>query len=134
MACFQFYKVQSIQLTNKGKYSLEYAISECELSSGNVDSSKCPNEMAEYDIVIIAAPQTEDKRPIDIKGFGDKTFSQNLTFPGRYHRTVATIVHGDLNPKYVGCDTLECTTETYFFADPSHNINSIAKLVNIVES
>ena len=116
---------------DQGKYSLEYTKSECKLSSGNVDSSNCPNETAEYDIVLIAAPQTDDKSPIDIKGVGDKTFGLNLTFPGRYHRTVATIVHGDLNPKYVGCNTIECTTEIYFFVDPSHNINSIAKLVNI---
>ena len=116
---------------DQGKYLLEYAKSECKLSSGNVDSSNCPNETAEYDIVLIAAPQTDDKSPIDIKGVGDKTFGLNLTFPGRYHRTVATIVHGDLNPKYVGCNTIECTTEIYFFVDPSHNIYSIAKLVNI---
>ena len=110
---------------------MEYSKSNCKSSSTDNDSNMCHKEKEEFDMVVIAAPQTEDKSPIDFKGFNDKTVISNLTFPGRYHRTVATIVHGDLNPKYVGCDNVDCTTEVYFFVDPSHNINSIAKLVLI---
>ena len=66
-----------------------------------------------------------------MKGFDSEDTSSNFTFPGHYHRTVATLVHGDLNPKYVGCDNEECMTDAYFFVDPTHNINSIAKLVSV---
>ena len=84
-------------------------------------------EKESFDIVIIAAPQTADYNPIDIRGFDKEMITP---FPGKYHLTVATLVHGDLNPKYVGCSSIECTREAYFFVDPNHNINSIAKLVN----
>ena len=114
---------------DNGQYKLQYSSSKCKSSSAGNHSSACRKETDQFDMVVIAAPQTEDKSPIDFKGFKDKTVISNLTFPGKYHRTVATIVHGDLNPKYVGCDNVDCTTEVYFFVDPSHNINSIAKLV-----
>ena len=115
--------------TDDEKYELEYSNSNCESSSNITSSNDCSKDTEKFDIVLIAAPQTDDKSPISFKGFEDKALSSNFTFPGRYHRTVATIVHGELNPQYVGCDNLECTTEAYFFVDPSHNINSIAKLV-----
>ena len=115
--------------TDDEKYELEYSNSNCESSSNITSSNDCSKDTEKFDIVLIAAPQTDDKSPISFKGFEDNTSFSNFTFPGSYHRTVATIVHGELNPQYVGCDNLECTTEAYFFVDPSHNINSIAKLV-----
>ena len=93
------------------------------------NSSGCQMEKELFDIAIIAAPQTVDNNPIDIRGFDEEMIRPKFSFPGKYHLTVATLVHGDLNPKYVGCSNIECTTEAYFFVDPNHNINSIAKLV-----
>jgi prenylcysteine oxidase/farnesylcysteine lyase len=51
-----------------------------------------------YDIVIIATPLTEDTQA-NIKF---THFPKSLTFPGVYHRTVCTIVHGKLNVTYFG--------------------------------
>ena len=80
--------------------------------------------------MIIAAPQTSDKRPIEIELFDSKDTSSDFTFPGHYHRTVATLIHGEFNPKFVGCLNEECITDGYLFVDPSNNINSISKLVS----
>ena len=54
-------------------------------------------EEEEFDIVIVAAPQTNDQNT-KLKFVGVKT----LAFPGSFHRTVATIVHGLPNPVYLG--------------------------------
>ena len=104
---------------------MEFSSSNC-VTTATTSPNSCSNEKESFDIVLIAAPQTVDKTPIDLKGF-DNTV--NIAFPGHYHRTVATLVHGELNPSYVGCSNAECTTEAYFFVDPNHNINSVAKLV-----
>lgn len=51
-----------------------------------------------YDLVVIAAPLTNDaKYPIIFKEFPD-----TIHVPGRYQRTVATILHGKLNHTYFG--------------------------------
>ena len=111
-----------------GLYTLEYPSSKCQLSSIR-DNTTCTIEKESFDVVIIAAPQTIDKGPIKIKGFDHQLLRTNFTFPGHYHRTVATFVHGDPNPSYFGCSDAECLTEAYFFVDPNNNINSIAKQV-----
>lgn len=51
-----------------------------------------------YDIVIIATPLTEDRQT----NIQFTNFPKSLTFPGVYHRTVCTIVHGKLNLTYFG--------------------------------
>lgn len=49
-----------------------------------------------YDIIIVAAPQTEDmKHLISFQGF-----QNSFEFPGRYHRTVCTMVNGVLKDSY----------------------------------
>ena len=122
--------MRTLELDEAGRYILEFSKSDC-LVSKMSNGCACTEEKELYDVVIIAAPQTTDKAPIDIKGVHDEEIEANFTFPGHYHRTVATLVHGDLNPAYVGCSSSDCTTEAYFYVDPEHNINSVAKLVNI---
>jgi len=51
-----------------------------------------------YDIVIIATPLTEDTKT-NIKF---TNFPERFIFPGVYHRTVCTIVHGKLNLTHFG--------------------------------
>lgn len=51
-----------------------------------------------YDIVIVAAPQTEDLASVKFVGFPHL----HSKFPGRYHRTVATFVQGKVNCSYFG--------------------------------
>ncbi|XP_028318711.1 prenylcysteine oxidase 1 [Gouania willdenowi] len=52
-----------------------------------------------YDIVIIATPLHLGKSDITFSGFSPPIPSH---YPGRYHQTVATLVHGVLNVSYLG--------------------------------
>jgi len=71
-----------------------------------------------FDILVVAAPQTSDKVPLDLSNVS------STDFPGNYHRTVATLVRcQSLNPTYFQ----NSPTETNFYVDKSSLINSIAK-------
>lgn len=59
----------------------------------DVDPSEQPRTQ-DYDIVIIAAPLTEDKRK-----FKFVNFTEEFSFPGRYERILCTMVQGKVNPK-----------------------------------
>ncbi|XP_021458285.1 prenylcysteine oxidase 1 [Oncorhynchus mykiss] len=52
-----------------------------------------------YDIVIVATPLHQGKSDITFAGFSPPIPSQ---YPGRYHQTVTTLVHGLLNVSYLG--------------------------------
>lgn len=52
-----------------------------------------------YDIVIIATPLHQGKSDITFSGFSPPIPSH---YPGRFHQTVATLVHGLLNVSYLG--------------------------------
>ncbi|XP_029941017.1 prenylcysteine oxidase 1 [Salarias fasciatus] len=52
-----------------------------------------------YDIVIVATPLHQGKSDIAFSGFSPPIPSH---YPGRYHQTVATLVHGLLNVSYLG--------------------------------
>ncbi|XP_042364848.1 prenylcysteine oxidase 1 isoform X1 [Plectropomus leopardus] len=52
-----------------------------------------------YDIVVIATPLHQGKSDITFSGFSPPIPSH---FPGRYHQTVASLVHGLLNMSYLG--------------------------------
>lgn len=52
-----------------------------------------------YDIVVIATPLHQGKSDITFSGFSPPIPSH---YPGRYHQTVATLVHGMLNMSYLG--------------------------------
>ncbi|XP_071769641.1 prenylcysteine oxidase 1 [Centroberyx gerrardi] len=52
-----------------------------------------------YDIVIIATPLHLGKSDISFSGFSPPIPSH---YPGRYHQTVSTLVHGLLNVSYLG--------------------------------
>ena len=44
----------------------------------------------------------------------------------RFHRTVATLIHGDINAAALGFTSIEDATGTNFFLDNKSNINSVA--------
>ncbi|XP_062269419.1 prenylcysteine oxidase 1 [Platichthys flesus] len=52
-----------------------------------------------YDIVVIATPLHQGKSDITFSGFSPPIPSH---YPGRYHQTVSTLVHGLLNMSYLG--------------------------------
>ncbi|XP_029371882.1 prenylcysteine oxidase 1 [Echeneis naucrates] len=52
-----------------------------------------------YDIVVIATPLHQGKSDITFSGFSPPIPSN---YPGRYHQTVTTLVHGLLNMSYLG--------------------------------
>nr|CAD7201264.1 unnamed protein product [Timema douglasi] len=56
------------------------------------------NNTSDYDIVIVAAPLTEDTR----RGIEFSDFPVDFSFPGEYHRTVCTMVHGKINHTWFG--------------------------------
>ncbi|GAA6217007.1 prenylcysteine oxidase 1 [Lates japonicus] len=59
-----------------------------------------------YDIVVIATPLHQGKSDITFSGFSPPIPTH---YPGRYHQTVSTVVHGQLNVSYLG--TTEPTSE-----------------------
>lgn len=52
-----------------------------------------------YDIVVIATPLHQGKSDITFSGFSPPIPSH---YPGRYHQTVSTLVHGMVNMSYLG--------------------------------
>ncbi|KAL0182246.1 hypothetical protein M9458_021621, partial [Cirrhinus mrigala] len=64
-----------------------------------------------YDIVVVATPLHQGMSDINFSGFSPAIPSH---FPGRYHQTVATLVHGLLNVSYLG--TTE-KPENFFVSD-----------------
>ena len=73
-------------------------------------SSQSGSAHSLYDIVIVATPLHQGLSDIAFVGFSPLVPSH---FPGRYHQTVATLVHGLLNVSYLGSG-----------ADPAHFLYS----------
>ena len=76
-----------------------------------------------FDIIVVAAPQTSDKSPLDMSDV------VTLSFPGNYHRTVATLVRsqGGLNPKFFNIKKGQLTSVN-FFVNNASLINSVSKI------
>ncbi|ROI48940.1 Prenylcysteine oxidase [Anabarilius grahami] len=64
-----------------------------------------------YDIVVVATPLHQGVSEINFPGFSPPIPSH---FPGRYHQTVATLVHGLLNVSFLGTTD---KPENFFFSD-----------------
>ena len=77
-----------------------------------------------FDVVIVATPQTDDKDPIQFFGF-DNEFS----FPGNFHRTVATMVRGDVDETFFGLSPK--STPALFIVDRESNVNSVTREVPV---
>lgn len=82
-----------------------------------------------FDMVVVATPQTADKKPLT---FG-KMFNQ--TFPGTYHQTVATLVRcKGLNPAFFSQTSQEVSSKGHsgsrnnFYVRSDSALNSISKI------
>lgn len=81
-----------------------------------------------YDIVVIAAPLHQGKSDITFSGFSPPIPSH---YPGRYHQTVSTLVHGMLNTSYLGTSELasEFTVSDILTTDSKDSvINSLSSI------
>jgi hypothetical protein len=78
-----------------------------------------------YDIVIIAAPLTNDQKfPIEFV-----QFPNNLAFPGNYQTTYATFIEADLNFKYFD---LQETLDNILSCNPNKTkISSVGKVYSV---
>jgi prenylcysteine oxidase/farnesylcysteine lyase len=74
-----------------------------------------------YDIVILVTPMTTDTQA----GLKIEGLQSAPQFPGKYHQTVANMVHGIIDPSYIGLTQAELTN-TNFIIDPSKKVNSFA--------
>uniref|UniRef100_T1IKD7 Prenylcysteine lyase domain-containing protein n=1 Tax=Strigamia maritima TaxID=126957 RepID=T1IKD7_STRMM len=79
-------KVSAVTLLSGGTYKISTTSPE-----NSVDK--------EYDIVVVAAPQTKDLRSISFNGFSEPFDDK---FFGRYHQTIATFVEGIVNSSHFG--------------------------------
>jgi len=75
------------------------------------------------DVVVIATPLTSDVASIQLP----EGVKQDQ-FPGHYHKTVATVVQGNLIPEAVGFKEGSSYTTTNFYLSDDSDIVSIAKL------
>jgi len=75
------------------------------------------------DVVVIATPLTSDVASIQLP----EGVKQDQ-FPGHYHKTVATVVQGNLIPEAVGFKEGSSYTTTNFYISDDSDIVSIAKL------
>ena len=63
-----------------------------------------------FDVVILATPLTRDKTGLEVRGLE--------TAPGLYHRTVSTLVQGQLNLTTLGLTEHHHPTSHYIFVSP----------------
>jgi len=80
----------------------------------------------EFDIVIVATPQTSDQPKVKFSGL-----NKEPKFPGSYHRTVATIVHGFPRPEAFGFKDNSTLTKANFFLSPSNVLASMSQLIPV---
>jgi len=78
----------------------------------------------EFDVVIVAAPLTQDKTSI--------VTPPNNVFPGNYHTTVATVVSGNLLPDGIGYygDSNAVTPNNFYLSD-NYPMWSVEKLTPV---
>lgn len=85
------------------------------------------NTSRKYDIVIIATPLTSDaKSPIEFTGFPNE-----IKLNGKYHRTVATIVHGKINHTYFTCPDEHSVPDLIISIGKDNFFNSVGKITPV---
>jgi len=120
------YKVAECAIHQAGAHLIKATVKEIE-RKGETFEVSFENESGElekneFDIVVVATPQTEDMPRIK----GD--LMSSLEFPGFYQTTIATVVEGEPDPTALGfSDKTECPS-THFFLSRNLPIASIAKL------
>lgn len=100
-------EIESVELSAGGKFTL---------------STKDTNETRIYDAVILATPLTADTSPMKFVNFPVR-----LEFPGRFHRTVCTMVHGEINRNTFKFNGEDSTVDEIFTTNASLFFNSLSK-------
>lgn len=101
-------EVDSIHLSPDGRLSLWF--------KNNDEESPL------YDAVILATPLSRDTTTIKFENF-----PRRFNFPGRYHRTVATMVQGEINYKTFGFHDKKSVVDDIFTTNGSLFFNSVAR-------
>ena len=102
-------EVEAVQLTPDGRFKLSLKDNE------NDDTSL-------YDSVILATPLTSDTSSIKFE-----KFPQPFKFNGRFHRTVCTMVSGDINYKTFGFTDKNSVMDEIFTTNATLFFNSIGR-------
>ena len=77
-----------------------------------------------FDVVILAAPLTEDKSKLRIQ-------NNSNAVPGSYHRTVSTLVRGDLNFSSLGLSDADLLTSHYFYPASTFPVWSVETMTPV---
>lgn len=102
-------EVEAIQLTLDGRFNLR-------LKDNEKDDSPI------YDSVILATPLTSDTSTIKFE-----KFPQPFKFRGRFHRTVCTMVSGEINYKTFGFTDRNSVMDEIFTTNSTLFFNSIGR-------
>ena len=79
-----------------------------------------------FDAVIIASPMTEDKSQVRIKNT-----SIPVNVPGSYHRTVCTMVRGELNTSGPGLSQTDFFTSHYIYLSSTFPVWSVETMTPV---
>ena len=79
-----------------------------------------------FDALIVASPLTKDKSELEFAGV-----DEDISAPGSYHRTIATIVQGELNLTAMGILPSDLITSHYFHLSPTYPVWSVEKMTPV---
>ena len=79
-----------------------------------------------FDALIVASPLTKDKSELEFAGV-----DEDISAPGSYHRTIATIVQGELNLTAMGILPSDLKTSHYFHLSPTFPVWSVEKMTPV---
>ena len=105
------FQVLRVTRTDIGQFTVDFKRSDDPLSI---------RDNSTFDVVVVATPQTRDNGPIEF--FVSEI--EKPKFPGTFHRTVATLVHGEIDPKYFPGQDIE--TSVIFMVNPGSKVNSVS--------
>ena len=88
------------------------------------DQWKVEDSGATFDVVILAAPLTEDKSKLRIQNISNAV-------SGSYHRTVSTLVRGDLNFSSLGLSNADLLTSHYFYPSSTFPVWSVETMTPV---
>ena len=79
-----------------------------------------------FDALIVAAPLTKDKSDLEFDGFDEE-----IILHGSYHRTISTVVQGELNLTALGIHSSDLQTSHYFLLSPTFPVWSVEKMTPV---
>ena len=123
------YKIPECLISKSGAKLIKAKVNTVEKLGGVYNlgyTTEMRTETAEFDIVVLALPLTQDTKSLQLVGVPEAK-----TFPGKYQRTLAYIVQGSLNYTALGVTVDWAQTENFFFVDAAEPIASIGRLTPV---